>query len=74
MKKILVLNHEIFCLYWMNNVQFRTPDKEKVKDYINQHIDRGHRKDEFTIKSNFFTEAGQQYNVQDFLKNVLTWN
>ena len=54
-------NQEVFNVYWMNNLQFRTPNKQEVINHIQKHLDYGHKKDEFTVNSNFATT----YNIQD---------
>ena len=54
-------NQEIFNIYWMNNLQFRTANKQEVIDYIQKYLDYGHKKDEFTVSSNFTTS----YHIQD---------
>ena len=67
-KEIKFYSHEIFNLYWMNNLQLRTPNKNEVIQYIQKHLDYGHKKDEFTVSSNFATT----YNIQDLNKWTYT--
>jgi hypothetical protein len=64
MQKIPVLNQEVFNVSWNNHLQFRTPSKGKVSEYLGKQADHNGIKemDRYTITSNF-----GEYKVSDFI-------
>lgn len=63
--QILVLSREVYQLYWNNKLQFITPDKNRVTQYIKESLNFGTTLDRFCIKSNYCIN----YNLTEFLNN-----